>query len=204
MQLFGSLPPSIIKELNNPFTAGRLTGVHIAALKCLFAFGLKNHFKTREVTLSLSQLEQMTGLSKPMIINGIRRLIELSIVEKIQQDKTNVPNKYKLLFLEGVRAFTKIPYMHLLRNLATFPNKGVYVLTALKIYLILLQVRDNKSKEVEISYLRFASYGINSKHICKALEILIIHNWISISRELDADGGYTKSCNKYLLKNMAI
>lgn len=80
MQLFGSLPPSIIKELNNPFTAGRLTGVHIAALKCLFAFGLKNHFKTREVTLSLSQLEQMTGLSKPMIINGIRRLIELSIV----------------------------------------------------------------------------------------------------------------------------
>ncbi|MBD2850180.1 hypothetical protein [Acinetobacter baumannii] len=202
MQIFGSLPPDISGLEYAPFSAGKLTGVHIAALKCLLAFGLKNNFKTKEVSLSLQQLSDLTGLSKPMVIRGIRRLIELGIVLKLQQDKTNIVNKYKLVFVD--MRFTKIPYVHLVDRLANFPNKGVYVLTALKIYLILLQVRENNSKHVKISYSRLASYGINPKHISKALEILITNDLISISREVDEHGSFVKSCNNYLIKNLIL
>lgn len=202
MQIFGSLPPDLIRDILNPFSAGRLTGVHIAALKCLLAFGLKNNFKTREVSLSLQQLNDLTGLSKPMIIRGIRRLIELGIVLKIEQDKTNIVNRYKLVFRD--RRFTKIPYSYLLDHLPNFPNKGVYVLTALNIYLILLQIRENNSKQVKISYHRFSSYGINRKYISKALEILITNDLISVSRDVDENGCFVKSCNNYLIKGLIL
>ena len=202
MQIFGSLPPDLITDILNPFCAGSLTGVHIATLKCLFALGLKNNFKTKEVSLSLQQLRDLTGLSKPMVIKGIRRLIELGIVLKLEQDKTNIVNKYKLVFKE--RRFTKIPYVHLLDQLPNFPNKGVYVLTALKIYLILLQVRENNSKKVTISYYRFSSYGINRKYVCKALEILITNDLISIHRDTDENGCFVKSCNNYLIKGLVL
>lgn len=203
MQFFGSLPPELISDVLNPFSAGRLTGVHIAALKCLFAFGLKNNFKTKEVSLSLQQLEGLTGLSKPMVIRGIRKLIELGIVLKLEQDRTNIVNKYKLVFIEE-RRFTKIPYTHLLDHLPYFPNKGVYVLTALKIYLILLQVRKNQSKKVTISYIRLSHYGINRKYVSKALEILITNDLISISRDMDENGCFVKSCNNYLIKGLVL
>lgn len=202
MQIFGSLPPDLIQDFMNPFTAGRLTGVHIAALKCLLAFGLKNNFKTKEVSLSLQQLNDLTGLSKPMVIRGIKRLIELGIVQKLEQEKTNIVNKYKLVFTD--RRFTKIPYTYLLDRLPFFPNKGIYVLTALKIYLILLQVRENHSKQVKISYFRLSYYGINRKHISKALEILITNDLISISRDMDEHGCFVKSCNNYLIKGLVL
>lgn len=202
MQIFGSLPPDLITDILNPFSAGRLTGVHIAALKCLLALGLKNNFKTKEVSLSLQQLRDLTGLSKPMVIRGIRRLIELGIVLKLEQDKTNIVSKYKLVFIE--RRFTKIPYVHLLDQLPHFPNKGIYVLTALKIYLILLQVRENSSKKVMISYHRFSSYGISRKYVSKALEILITNDLISIYRDMDENGCFVKSCNNYLIKGLVL
>jgi hypothetical protein len=202
MQIFGSLPPDLITDTLNPFSAGRFTGLHIAAIKCLFALGLKNNFKTKEVSLSLQQLRDLTGLSKPMVIRGIRRLIELGVVLKLEQDKTNIVNKYKLVFAE--RRFTKIPYAHLLDRLPYFPNKGVYVLTALKIYLILLQVRENSSKKVTISYFRFSSYGISRKYVSKALEILITNDLISISRDVDENGCFVKSCNNYVIKGLVL
>lgn len=202
MQRFGSLPPNLITDTLNPFSAGRFTGTHIAALKCLIALGLKNNFKTKEVSLSLQQLMDLTGLSKPMVIKGIRRLIELEIVLRLEQEKTNIVSKYKLVFKE--HRFTQIPYAYLLDKLPHISNKGIYVLTALKIYLILLQVRDNRFNKVTISYHRFSSYGINRKYVSKALDILITNDLITISRDMDENGCYVKSCNNYLIKGLIL
>lgn len=196
MQAFGSIPYEVVLEEYENFPAGRTTGVCIAAIKCLLVFGLFNDFKTKQVSLSLSEIEKITGCSKPMIIKGINHLLANGIVTRIEQEKTNVKSKYIINFPS--KKFTQIPHYHLCYNLRTFPNKGITALVALKAYLILLKFRKNDTSNTEISYTGFAKYGINLRHLNKALAILISSDYISIFKQYNSsETGYNKSCNNY-------
>lgn len=196
MQEFGSIPYEVVLEKQNYFPAGRTTGVSIAAIKCLLVFGLYNDFRTKEVSLSLSQIEDVTGCSKPMVIEGIKQLCSYGIVTKVDQGKTNVKGKYIINFPS--KRFTQIPHYFLCYELRNFPNKGITALVALKAYLILLKFRRNDTSHTEITYAGFARYGINLKHLNKALAILISSNYISIFKQYNWDEkGYNKSCNNY-------
>lgn len=196
MQDFGSIPYEVVLEKQNYFPAGRTTGVSIAAIKCLLVFGLYNDFRTKEVSLSLSQIEDVTGCSKPMVIEGIKQLCSYGIVTKVDQGKTNVKGKYIINFPS--KRFTQIPYHFLSYQLRNFPNKGITALVALKTYLILLKFRNNHTSQTAVSYIGFAKYGINLKHLSKALAILISSDYISIFKQYNCDEkGYNKSCNNY-------
>lgn len=196
MQEFGSIPYEVVLEKQNYFPAGRTTGVSIATIKCLLVFGLYNDFRTKEVSLSLSQIEDVTGCSKPMVIEGIKQLCSYGIVTKVDQGKTNVKGKYIINFPS--KRFTQIPHYFLCYELRNFPNKGITALVALKAYLILLKFRRNDTSHTEITYAGFARYGINLKHLNKALAILISSNYISIFKQYNWDEkGYNKSCNNY-------
>lgn len=196
MQEFGSIPYEVVLEKQNYFPAGRTTGVSIAAIKCLLVFGLYNDFRTKEVSLSLSQIEDVTGCSKPMVIEGIKQLCSYGRVTKVDQGKTNVKGKYIINFPS--KRFTQIPHYFLCYELRNFPNKGITALVALKAYLILLKFRRNDTSHTEITYAGFARYGINLKHLNKALAILISSNYISIFKQYNWDEkGYNKSCNNY-------
>lgn len=196
MQDFGSIPYEVVLEKQNYFPAGRTTGVSIAAIKCLLVFGLYNDFRTKEVSLSLSQIEDVTGCSKPMVIEGIKQLCSCGIVTKVDQGKTNVKGKYIINFPS--KRFTQIPHYFLCYELRNFPNKGITALVALKAYLILLKFRRNDTSHTEITYTGFARYGINLRHLNKALAILISSNYISIFKQYNWDEkGYNKSCNNY-------
>lgn len=203
MQDFGSIPYEAVLEKQNFFPAGRTTGVSIAAIKCLLVFGLYNDFRTKEVSISLSQIEDITGCSKPMVIEGIKQLCSYGIVTKVDQGKTNVKGKYIINFPS--KRFTKIPYSFLVHALKFFPNKGVTALVALKAYLILLKFRQNGTSYTEISYVGFAKYGINLKHLSKALAILISSDYISIFKQYNWDEKvYNKSCNNYKVLHFPI
>ncbi|MDN8223095.1 hypothetical protein QZK02_13275 [Acinetobacter baumannii] len=202
-QKFGSLPTKIFKDnKDSPFTPGRYTGRHIAAIKCLIALGLTNNYKTKLVKLSYSQLESLTGCSKPMVVEGIKILEKEGLILKVPQTKSNVCNEYQLIFPEKGN-FVRLPYSYLRQILPDLPNKGVTALTALRIYLILLQIRPNHSPRVSITYNRLEDYGINRKLIYKALEVLIASNLIRIHKAEDPNGlGYTKTCNQYQIPHL--
>lgn len=202
-QLFGSLPTKIFKDdKGSPFAPGRYTGRHIAAIKCLIALGLKNNYNTRLVKLSYSQLESLTGCSKPMVVEGIKILEKEELVQKVPQTKSNVCNVYKLVFPEKTK-FVRLPYSYLRQLLPDLPNKGVTTLTALRIYLILLQIRPNLSPSVSITYSRLEAYGINRKLVYKALEVLIVSNLIRVHKTEYPNGlGYTKTCNEYWIPHL--
>lgn len=195
MRSFGSIPYEVVMDTHDYFPAGRMTGDNIAAIKCLLIFGLRNDFYSKEVSLSLSEIEDATGCSKPMVVRGINQLISKGIVTKIDQGKTNIKNKYVLNFPS--QKFTQIPY-NLFFKLKEFPNKGVTALVALKAYLILLKFRQNATSHTELSYSGFSKYGINTKHLSKALAVLISSDYISIFKQYNRDEtGYNKSCNNY-------
>lgn len=196
MRAFGAIPYELISDTYDHFPAGRMTGVSIAAIKCLLAFGLYNDFHTKEVSLSLSEIEKVTGCSKPMVVRGVKQLCDRKIIIKVDQGKTNIKNRYILNF--SSKKFTQIPYGHLAYNLKNFPNKGITTLVALKAYLILLKFRNNGTSNIEISYAGFSKYYINTKHLSKALAILISADYISIFKQYNRDEtGYNKSCNNY-------
>lgn len=200
MRAFGAIPYELTSRMYDHFPAGRTTGVSIAAIKCMLAFGLYNEFYTKEVSLSLSEIEKVTGCSKPMIVRAVKYLCDQKIITKVTQQKTNVKNKYIVNF--GSNKFTQIPYGHLAYSLKDFPNKGITTLVALKAYLILLKLRKNDTSSVEITYSSFSNYHINTRHLNKALAILISGDYISIFKQHNRnETGYSKSCNNYKIRH---
>ena len=69
------------------FGGGKNAGSNISALKCILAISTSIDFHSRKAKLSISDLEALTGLSRPMVIRGLQGLAELGIVEV---DKTGV------------------------------------------------------------------------------------------------------------------
>lgn len=198
MRDFGSIPYEVISADHNYFPAGRTTGICISAIKCLLILGLRCNFYSKEVSLSLSELEEYTGCSKPMVIRGINHLITMGIITKLNQGKTNVKGRYVINFPST--KFTQVPY-EIFNTLRNFPNKGIVSLVALKAYLVLLKFRINYTPKAEVSYVGFSRYHINQKYLTKALAVLISSNYISIYKQysFDASGGYTKTSNSYFL-----
>ena len=197
MRDFGSIPYELITAQHNFFPAGRTTGICISAIKCLLILGLRCNFYSKEVSLSLSELEEYTGCSKPMIIKGINHLIVIGVITKLNQGKTNVKGKYLINFPS--KKFTQVPY-EVFNKLRHFPNKGIVPLVALIAYLVLLKFRINNTAKAEVSYAGFSRYHINQKHLGKALAVLISLQYISISTQYnEVDGVYVKSCNNYFL-----
>ena len=54
-------------------------GEGIAAMKCLISLSVLIDFKTKSTDSSLSDLESITGLSRPMVIKGIESLYKMNI-----------------------------------------------------------------------------------------------------------------------------
>ncbi|MDD1829975.1 hypothetical protein LRP52_48475, partial [Photobacterium sp. ZSDE20] len=70
------------------------SGLGIATMKCLIALSVLIEFHSRTTDSSLSDLEKITGLSRPMVIKGLDNLESLGI---ISVDRGGYKNKYELL-----------------------------------------------------------------------------------------------------------
>lgn len=163
------------------FPGGEASGKNIAALKCVFGLSTAVDFHTRKAKLSLSDLEKLTGLSRPMVIRGLKTLEELKIV-KIGKD--GHVHEYELTVLNTDENWGKVPYDRVLKQLPTMPNRGAIPLTALKIYFLLIALRPNKYETVSIGYDTIEQYlGCQRAHIRPALDILYTHTLISVALE---------------------
>ena len=163
------------------FGCGKNAGSNISALKCILAISTSIDFHSRKAKLSISDLEALTGLSRPMVIRGLQGLAELGIVEV---DKTAHVHEYELTAPGKDEGWGKIPYERVRKQLPEIPNRGVVPLTALKIYLLLISLRPNESDSISIGYDTLLQYlGCQRAHIRPALDILYSHTLVRITLE---------------------
>lgn len=167
------------------FKGGGSAGASIAALKCLMAISTVIDFWSRKARLSFSDLELLTGLSRPMVVKGIGMLEELEIVAV---NRTGHVNEYELTVQGEDDKWAKLPVDRVKQHLPQIPNRGVVPLTALKIYLLLVSLRPNDSPALSISYERMRELlGVQKAQIRSALDILYSHTLIRITKNEEVD-----------------
>jgi len=182
---FGSFPTWWIrvdeKTGLKKFSGGASAGKSIAALKCIVALSVSIEFWTRKAKLSISDFEKLTGLSRPMVIHGLKKLQDMGIV---LVDRSGHVHEYELTVTTQDDKWAKIPFERARRHISEIPNRGIVALTAIKIYLLLACIRPNDQDMVAISYDTFTEYlGVQRPHIRAALDILYSHTLIRITLE---------------------
>lgn len=179
---FGSFPSWWIRDgvLRGGFIAGPKTGEHIAALKVMLALAMIADFRTREASVSLSDLESLTGLSRPMVVRGIKVCRAHMLLDVIEGYK----NTYVMSFSPTDKQWAKVPIAYLKKELKGIPNRGAVVLSALKIYLQLLTDRPNDSDEMYMTHETIVTkVAVQTRNVKPALDVLFNHLLISISTE---------------------
>lgn len=198
MSGFQKLPTWWFREekLKN-FIGGQQAGESIASLKVLITIALHIDYHTLEAEVSFSTFEDITGLSRPMINRGVKKL-ELEKIVKV--DRSGNTNRYILDSESTDTRWAKMPLDLVKRKLRLIQNRGVPALGALKIYLSLLALRDNSTDQVKVSYEKIRNWtGLQATHIRPSLDILFNHSIIHIqkSEELDFDADDRSSHNIY-------
>lgn len=153
-------------------------GKGIAVMKCLIALSVLIDFKTKCADSSLSDLESITGLSRPMVIKGLEWLNDGNI---ISIDKSSHVNRYEILSSKSDAMWAKIPVNIVRKNLKSISNRGVAPFAALKIYLTLVSLRFQKNDTVIISHEKLRKYTkIQTSHVRKGLDVLYSSSMIHV------------------------
>lgn len=161
------------------FMGGNQAGKSIAALKILIGLALLADFHSHRARNSLSDLETITGLSRPMVIAGI---VELETKGIVLVDRDGHVNEYELVVPEKDQNWGKMPYETLRKHLNEISSRGTITLAALKIYILLVSWRPNQSLTISIGHEKIREEtGIQTRHVRPALDILINHTLIRLS-----------------------
>jgi len=159
---------------------GNTSGPSIAAFKCAMAISTKIDFSSRKVKLSFTDLQTLTGLSRPMVSRGIALLEALEI---LNVDRSSYTNQYQLTVIADDENWAKLPVDAVIRRLPHLPNRGSVGLAALKVYMQLVAVRPNQSLEVAITHERLRDLtGIQKNQVRPALDVLFSHSLIRITQ----------------------
>ena len=164
------------------FKGGRYAGESLAALKCLVALSRSADFNSRIATASLSDLQDATGLSRPMVIKGIRSLEKDGFI--LRNEESHVGTY--LIDLQTWTTddyWTKLPYDMVGKALPSLPNRGSGALAALKIYIYLASIRPNREEAIYAKYETIRQHtNIQQKHVRVGLDLLIEHHLLRVSR----------------------
>lgn len=221
--------PFFKKVINN-----QETGKGIAVLKTAIAIAMQSDFHSRESKISYSELENITGLSRPMVSKAIQILIQENIIELMlidgKEKKKGQANVYRLLdkspedslvdepledslvddnddfsFSKKKRkGWTKLPYKPLLENLKNLPNKGVGGLGALKNYLIILKYRSNHLDFTQISHNKFIEKCGVQANTVKRSNDILFNNNLISIAKKIEDGHVVASPNMYFIKGLGV
>ncbi|WCP67037.1 hypothetical protein LYZ37_14630 [Vibrio tubiashii] len=168
---FGSLPNwwfrngTLFSELK-----ANQTGEGIAAMKCLLALSVLIDFYTKDVNASITDLETVTGLSRPMVIKGIAKLESLEIIDV---DKKGYRNSYKFMVKDDDTRWAKVPLDMTRKHLKSISNRGIAPFVALKIYITLLSLRWKDDVNVKLSHEKIREYTrVQPKQIRTGLDVL--------------------------------
>lgn len=198
MSSWSKLPTWWVRDHSKHFfPGGKSAGASIAGLKCLLAIALSADYYSLESKKSITELEAMTSLSRPMVIKGIRHLETNGL---IKVNKSEHVHRYTLVAsCQAERdkdlGWAKIPRTKILKELPLFLNRGAVALESLKTYVCLLSRRPNQSSVVSCSYeiILIHTNGQRS-NLRKAIDLLVGHGLIKSDSAIDM-----KSANVYTL-----
>lgn len=175
-----------VGDMSN-FKGGQQSGESLAALKCLIAMSRHSDFYSRLAVISLTDLQSLTGLSRPMVIKGIRFLESRSFVKRsLEGFTTTYFVDVKVLLSDN--KWAKLPFDMVGKALPFLPNRGSGGLAALKIYLYLASIRPNNDQVIYAKYETIRQgTNIQQKHVRIGLDLLIEHNLLRVSR-VNGDG----------------
>ena len=199
MARWSALPTWWIRDIGlTSFTAGKTTGVSIAAIKVLVAISLFADFSSHKIQTSISNLETLTGLSRPMVLAGISMLESKGLVVV---DRAQHINEYQIVVSAQDTNWAKLPFDRLKNNLHGINNRGAATLAALKVYLLLVSKRPNSANHLAFSHENIRQEtGIQTRHVRQALDILINHSLLHISSGTDREvDGHSVRHNVYTL-----
>ncbi|MBP2157437.1 ArsR family transcriptional regulator [Erwinia rhapontici] len=149
-----------------------------------------------------TSLMHMTGLSRALISGGLEVLKKHKIIEVIVDGRRNL---YQILGYNGLNGWCKLPQRALFRadgTIAGFHSltkRNKYELYALKLWLYMLQVRDNVSPSIKASYEKInEGTGVPEKEIPRAYGLLLSMGLLTrVAKEADDDGDLRKTANAY-------
>jgi hypothetical protein len=137
--------------------------------------------------LSYSDFQKITDRSRPKISGGLKKLVELNLIEADKAAKANV---YKIVRYDPEKKWAKLPLKYLYGK--NYPEIAVFhkfnfrskvELDALKLYLLFIAFRNNELNHAIISYEKISQYtGISENNIRSAVSLLINLDLISIDK----------------------
>ncbi|MEH6688754.1 MAG: hypothetical protein V7693_16010 [Halopseudomonas sabulinigri] len=170
------------------FLGGGKAGASIAELKTYIGLTVLADFKTKKVKTSISDLELLTGLSRPMVIRGIKGLESRGMLNVVRDGHIN---HYELIISDTDDKWGKVPNDALRLHLPEIINRGAVTLAALKIYILIASLRPNSARDTAIGHKKIREHtGIQTRHVRAGLDILINHGLIHIDQ--DESGGHSK------------
>lgn len=169
-------------------------GVGIAALKIYIAIVLKANFNPNKefalagcARISFTQFSEQLDISRAMVAQGLKKLVAENLVEIVHEANSNV---YRLNHYD-VLGWGKVPKRHMysgdrqagIRKLVLFTLRHRSHLNALKLYLLIIALRDRKLNVTRIKHERIADYtGISKNDIRHAISVLIEFELIDVDR----------------------
>lgn len=178
------------------FKGGKDSGVSIAALKVLLGLcSLSDMGGSYSVEATYQKIQDITGLSRPMIAKGIRKLEAENIVLVNRQGYIS---NYTFNVPGSDTRYSKVPSLEMHRYLKEIPNKGEAALSALKIYIYVLSRRSSGNRTVAVSYERIRAHtGIGQKRVRTGIDILINHFLIHVIKAEEIDNPENNFANRY-------
>lgn len=193
----------------------RNVGAKISALMLYIALGLcaedeevdgKGRFLRASPTYD--ELQNLTGLSRPLISTALSVLDELQLIEREPQGRGA---SYLLTGYDYTKGWCKVPFRAISKKVdgrvqiepfSHFNKRGLIELYALKLFLYLLAIRGNETSESKVSYeLISERTAIPRKAIRKTGSFLLNSGLLSnIKRSSYQDGGdsdHEGGANKY-------
>ncbi|MEA9813178.1 hypothetical protein VDF77_18285 [Xanthomonas campestris pv. raphani] len=141
--------------------------------------------------LSLDQLEELTKLSRSMVLKGITTAVAHGLIAYVP-GKPRTKSTFTLLQgseESSAGGWAKLPNAQVRERIPKIPHRGDVGLTALKIYLTLIAARPSKNTVVSLRHdtMRLKT-GCQPHHVRSALSLLALAGLIQVLREDDSDG----------------
>ncbi|WP_323996645.1 winged helix-turn-helix domain-containing protein [Aeromonas hydrophila] len=159
---------SVLRELHGGrggVCGHRNVGAKISALMLYIALGLcaeeeedDGGGRVLRASPTYDELQELSGLSRPLISTALSVLDELKLIEREPQGRGV---SYVLTGYSPARGWCKVPFRAISKKVngsvqiepfRHFKKRGLMELYALKLFLYLLAIRDNETSESKVSY----------------------------------------------------
>jgi hypothetical protein len=187
-KLWSSFPRWWVGERLRNFHGGKTAGASMSALRVYLGIALVSDYSTRIGTPSWDDLETLTGLSRPMVRNGLHAAEAAGL---IAIDSSGYRHSYRLSEVPTSKDFVKVPTALLRQALPKMPTRGAHALDCLKIYIVLLRLLPRRSFHVAIGHKKLVEWtGVKANRLRAGIDVLINHRLVHVVKAEAWDLGH--------------